>query len=37
MNKDIIRNIISINDDEKHIFSKVNKLNKIFGIDEKTK
>ena len=28
---------MSINDDEKHIFSKVNKLNKIFGIDEKTK
>ena len=37
MNKDIIRNIITINDDEKHIFSKGNKLNKIFGIDEKTK
>ena len=36
MNKDIIRNIITINDDEKHIFSKGNKLNKIFGIDEKT-
>ena len=37
MNKDIIRNIITINDDEKHIFSKGNKLNKIFGIDEKKK
>ena len=37
MNKDIIRNIITINDDEKNLFSKVNKLNKIFGIDEKTK
>ena len=37
MNKDIIRNITTIKYDEKHIFSKGSKLNKIFGIDEKKK